>query len=41
LHKLSTGLVRENPEISFTFERLTGIRSNGNKKRHEASNIPE
>jgi len=32
LHKLSTGLVRENPDSSFTFERLTGIRSNGNSK---------
>ena len=32
LHKLSTEQVRKNPDASFIFERLTGIKENGNKK---------
>ena len=32
LHKLSTKLVRGNPDASFVFERLTGIRNNGKSK---------
>jgi len=32
LQKLSTEQVRENPGASFIFERLTGIRENGNAK---------
>jgi putative transposase len=33
LQKLSTKQVRENRDASFIFERLTGIRGNGNSKR--------
>jgi len=33
LQKLSTEQVRENPDASFVFERLTGIKENGNAKR--------
>ena len=33
LQKLSTEQVRKNPGASFVFERLTGIRENGNAKR--------
>jgi len=33
LHKLSTEQVRKNPNTSFIFEKLTGIRENKNAER--------